>query len=386
MRPILLMFFIALIFHSCKPIKKKEDKMEFDTIETQMAEIKARPRPEIEVSKKDSSEFLKFWDSFYKNYKKNNTTELIRLSFDSVNSPVFDLKENRFQQKSRFISISDFLNSQVWNNTPIKPYGYTKSDQSFIMYTYEYNKDTIIKKTNQENIILTYRVLVESKKIKENYEFRNLFVLTFTRKNKSIRFSGMEINGESYPRLVNDSATRSKLYFPLYRESQSKSANSNALDTFVNLWYSNVLSEFKEPNLYTYSGEDNIYRFTWLRSFHNPVVIRFQKHGDEYNLVTKEMIDNQGYIPNEFVVNTNRSLSVLSWYNWEVKLGRSNFWNRVALDPESRPNDGADWILEAKVNARYHFVSRYSYDADFNECCRHLIRLSKLKIREENIY
>lgn len=388
MKPIILGLFIVIALYSCKLNKKikPEGPHYFDATETPMAELKAEPQPEIEVSKKDTIEFLKFWEQFYKSYKENDIKTLTRLSYDSVNSPVFIEKQNRFQKESAYISINDFLKANIWNDPPITPSFYSNSDRIFIHYRYKYNQDTIKKKSKNDSVLLAYHVLVESNEIKGNYEFRKLFSLSFSRKNNGIRFSGMEINGESYPRLVNDSTTRSKLYFPLYGKTQDPGKNLNTLDTFTNLWYSAVLSEFKEPNLYTYSGEDDVYRFTWLRSFQAPVVIRFQKYENEYLLTTKVMKDNQGYIPNEFVVNTSQNLSAAKWKNFELRLGRINFWKIPTLDPEPAAMDGAQWIMEARVNGRYHFVDRQFDLSGFKECCKILLGLSKLKIAEEDIY
>lgn len=387
MKSVILGLFTVIALYSCKLNKKIKPEFphDFEFTETQMAEIEAESVPEIEVSKKDSSEFLKFWKLFYKRYKENATNAMIKLSLDSIYSPVFIEKENRFRQESEYISIRAFLKNPVRDKLIIAPCNFSR-EQSFVLYEYKYNNDINWKKVKQESVILNYRVLTETKEVKGNYEFRNLFTFLFIRSNNRIRFSGIKIYGESYPRLVNDSATRAKLYFPLYRKTQNPIKNLNALDTFTNLWYSAVLSEFKEANLHTYSGDDDIYRFTWLRSFHNPVVIRFQKHKNEYILTKKEMIDNGRYTPNEFVVNDSQYFTAAKWENWKIKLGRNNFWNMATLDHESRPMDGADWILEAKINGRYHFVTRYSYDAEFMECCKYLLRLSKLKIREEDIY
>jgi hypothetical protein len=388
MRPFLLGLFTIIALYCCKLNKKIKPEFlhDFEFIETQMAEIKAEPEPQIEISKKDSLEFLEFWKEFYKSYKENDTNNLIRLSLDSVNSPVFIETTNRFKQEPQYISIADFLNAPIRNKFTISPMPFSKKVPLYVVYRYKYDQDTINKKIKGKSVILNYYVLVETKEIKGNYEFRNIFSLSFIRKNKSIRFSGMEINGESYPRLVNDSTTRSKLYFPLYRKTQDPIANLNAIDTSTNLWYSACLSDFEEPNLYTYSGEDNIYRFTWIRSFHNPVVIRFQKHGNEYILTTKEMISNDRYIPNEFVVNTSQHLTAAKWKKLEFKLGRINFWNKASIDSEPTATDGAQWILEAKVDGKYHFVQRMFVEMDLKECCKYLLQLSKLKIREEDIY
>src|SRR5687767_3485207 len=72
----------------------------------------------------------------------------------------------------------------------------------------------------------------------------------------------------------SDSST---LYFNLKPQQDT---TPNALDSFVNEWYSQMLFALHEPVLKDYQGEMEIYRFTWLRSFHNPAVVRVEKKGD----------------------------------------------------------------------------------------------------------
>lgn len=378
---------IFISFHSCQlntqinPVRSNK----FETIETQMAELKYDPQPEIEISKKDSVEFLGFWERFYKSYKENDTSSLIKLSLDSVRSPVNIEDYKKTEIQTELLSISGFINAPFRKKYLIEVVPFTPAYPFIINYRYVYNPDSFSFKLRKDSALLTYYVAADSKEIRGNYEIHRIYSFSFIRKSNKIRFTGLEI-GDRNSEFLNDSTTRANFYFPLYKKMQDSITNFNALDTFTNLWYSNTLSEFKEPNVYRYSGKDDIYRFCWLRSFNNPVVIKLQKHEDEYILTTKEMINNGGYIPNEFVVNSNRSLSVLTWNDWEIKLGRIGFWNRPAFDPASRPMDGADWILEAKINGKYHFVTRYSNDIFFRECCKYLLRLSNLKIREEDIY
>ena len=384
MKSLLLLFVTALTLYSCKLNKKIETLKEFETLETEMAELRDDSQPEIEVSKKDSAEFLKFWDKFYQSYKQNDTNSLIRLSLDSVKSPVNIEDFTKTEIQTEQLSISDFINAPFRKKAAVEFVPYSMNLPFLIYYRYIYNTDSLNIKLKKDSALLTYKIFADTKEIRGNYEIHRLYAFSFIRKNNKIRFTGLEI-GDRNSDFLNDSITMSKLYFPLYRETQSRQMNLNALDTFSNLWYSTYLSDFKEPNLYTDSGSDDIYRFTWLRSFHKPVIIRFQKHRNDYILTTKEMTDNRGYIPNEFIVNTSQNLSSIKWDQFEFKLGRINFWNMATLDPEPGAMDGAQWILEAKVGGRYHFVNRM-FGINFKECCKYLLQLSKLKIREEDIY
>ena len=87
------------------------------------------------------------------------------------------------------------------------------------------------------------------------------------------------------------------LYFPtrllidtvnVYRQEKDslffQKSKESAL--FVNTWFSKQLTGLDEPKLYKdYNFET--YRFTWLRTFHNPISIRLEKRDNEYLLFVK---------------------------------------------------------------------------------------------------
>jgi hypothetical protein len=386
MKPVLFVLFIMMISGSCMLNTKIDPGNKLvHVLETQMAEIKAEEIPEIEILKKDTLEFLKFWQKFFKYYQENDISGLISLSYDSVHSPLFIEAQNRFQEDSGFVSIADLLNAAFRNKLNITTVPFSKNDPLYIIYRYEYNQDPKNKRLKKDSVVLNYHVLTESREIKGSYEIRRSFIFSFIKKNSGIKFSGLESQGEAYSRPLNDSTTRANLYFPLHPVTQYPITNLNSLDTFTNLWYSASLRDFNEPNLFNYKGPDEIYRFTWLRSFHVPVAIRFQKQGDKYMLTTKKMIAYDGDIPYKFVVTTIPYLAS-QWDKLESKLGRYDFWNRPTLDPEEPPMDGAEWILEANIKGKYHFTTRHTGDAVYKDCCKYLLLLSKLKIPKEAMY
>lgn len=63
------------------------------------------------------------------------------------------------------------------------------------------------------------------------------------------------------------------LLVPVYNES-----NQIGVDKFWAEIYSNHLISFKENNLQDYKCNCEVYRFLWLRSFHNPVAITITKN------------------------------------------------------------------------------------------------------------
>ena len=80
----------------------------------------------------------------------------------------------------------------------------------------------------------------------------------------------------------NDSAT---FYFKTKQNWQDTTIN--AVDSFVNSWYSKMLFALQEPVLKNYNGDKEIYRFTWLRTFNHPISVRLEKQGDVVKLFSK---------------------------------------------------------------------------------------------------
>jgi hypothetical protein len=98
-------------------------------------------------------------------------------------------------------------------------------------------------------------------------------------------------------------------------------------------------------------------------------------------------LDNEGYISNEIKVNAKVEMTSLEWQNLKSKIDDFDFWNIAPNDPDPRPTDGAEWILEGVSKNKYHFIARTSpVDTKYKTCCKYLLFLSKLKILEENIY
>ncbi len=377
----------ALICYSCKHNKliAPPENVEFETVETQMAEIKMEAEPQIEILKKDTLEFLQFWKRFNELFQQKDSPKIIKLSLDSIDYSVHKKEVNDYKPEIQSFSIKEFLNSQYARQKNLTFIPYSKKEQSHVYLKYTYNKDTQHLASPRDSALLNYRIDLISKEISGNYDIMRIHSFSFIKVNGSIKFSGLQI-GEPNSRFRNDSTTLSQLYFPLYDKTQNSKINLNALDTFADLWYSNSLSSFKEPSLYNYKGYDEIYRFTWLRSFHNPVTIRFQKACNNFILTTKEIIDNNGYSPDKIIVNTTQYLTGSEWNKWESRLSSINFWNLPVLDPEPRPMDGAEWIIEANLKGKYRFTTRTMSDYAYRECCKYLLFLSKLKIPEEDIY
>jgi hypothetical protein len=181
-------------------------------------------------------------------------------------------------------------------------------------------------------------------------------------------------------------------------------------------WYSSNLRLAKEPIMYnTYLGYDS-YRFTWLRSFDEPVVITVNKKSDEYWMTLKKlskpfvqyqevvkfvppanvseeeknarqeeqdlMMDTLRLLP-KIVTDKRIEIKKENWDNFLQKIMDCNYWDLQPWDPKRPGLDGSNWIIEAHLSDRYWVVERWSPKDNFRDCGQYLIRLSGL---DEDIY
>jgi len=206
-------------------------------------------------------------------------------------------------------------------------------------------------------------------------------------------------------------------YFPQCTNPDSGFLKES-LDSFKENWYSSALYAFREPVLYNYYLNKEIYRFLWLRSFHRPVVFTLTKSADQVTLTTKALDKQPQFIEHKYnprgwpgleeelagltyekigdslivvkadrkadmVYNKTQTLSLKNWNAFEELLQKANFWNMPANGNEERGTDGSEWIMEAHQKQRYWFVARWMPTNEFQQAGIYLIQLSGLK---EKIY
>ncbi len=174
-------------------------------------------------------------------------------------------------------------------------------------------------------------------------------------------------------------------YFPM--EKLLNPAIFIGHDTFMNKWYSEKLFAMNEPIIYLDKSESEIYRFTWLRTFHNPISIRIEKKEDEHSLYWKLCDGAGGYESGKLVQNKQEKIEKKVWTTFSQMVQRINFWELESTE-NKLGSDGSRWILEAKTKDKYHVVVRWtpSNKSKFYETCDYLIRLTNLEINEEDKY
>jgi len=143
--------------------------------------------------------------------------------------------------------------------------------------------------------------------------------------------------------------------------------------------YSRHLEAMNEPPLGTIDNEDEAYRFLWLRTFHNPVVIHIWRTGDRHVMVVKRLNGRGGYDPGSFDLYWKLPLSENDWDAFIMHLEHSEFWLMPAPEPGMMAMDGAQWVMEGYRDGRYHVVDRQSpAPSAYADAGLYLLRLSGL--------
>jgi len=173
-----------------------------------------------------------------------------------------------------------------------------------------------------------------------------------------------------------DLGDTSKHYFP-----------PKTVSKFENNWYSGQLAALKEPVIFSDKSNTEVYRFTWLRTFHNPIAIRIEKQGDKYLLIWKVCNGAGGYGPGKLSTSKQKTITKSEWDEFQNKLKTIDFW-KADTELKNIGNDGSQWILEGKTPNQYHVTDRWTPKSNtlYYVCCDYLIGLTNLKITGDAKY
>jgi hypothetical protein len=132
----------------------------------------------------------------------------------------------------------------------------------------------------------------------------------------------------------------------------------------------------EEPSLSCGPPDDvEAYRFLWLRSFHNDIAVRVIRRGDAYALEAvildgagrssaylRWLVEGTGdyHKPGNVSRRVRRALSRDQWQAVMTKLEEIQLWQMpTQSDVPLLGTDGAQWIVEARRDGRYHVVDRW---------------------------
>lgn len=221
---------------------------------------------------------------------------------------------------------------------------------------------------------------------------------------------------------LNDSTS----YFPPKAYERINWFGKVEIDSMTLTYHSLYLSKFEEPILYRTETKDEIFRFTWLRSFDKPMIFKLVikesnqatleiKEGNQMQLAT--VTDLRKLRPNEIqkynkyckgeldyiqVENILKKVKItkpnydfqyqsekmkfsqVSLNEFRELFKRSNFSSLRSMESNLYGSDGAHWILE-HLNSRfnYEFVYRWSPENNnFKDLCLYLISFGSLSKKE----
>jgi len=130
-------------------------------------------------------------------------------------------------------------------------------------------------------------------------------------------------------------------------------------------WFSSQWRAAGEPSLYEQSispdsRRKNTYRFTWLRSFHAPIIVRIDEDASgNMHLTAKRLTGKGGYAPGRIGRVAHRALTTDERDRLLHQLGGDDL---DKLEPVGCTVglDGAQWILEIRMGGSYHYANRWS--------------------------
>jgi hypothetical protein len=154
-------------------------------------------------------------------------------------------------------------------------------------------------------------------------------------------------------------------------------------DRFVQEWYQKNLLAMEEPALYPPKDAQEIYRFTWLRTFHAPMAFRVVVFADGAGeLLVTRLNGKGGYEPGVVDLRKTIPLATGAIEILRETLRTTKFWDKPTT-VEDEGMDGAQWIIEANQGGRYKIVDRWSgEDAGVATFGQFLINMSGVEVGE----
>lgn len=171
-------------------------------------------------------------------------------------------------------------------------------------------------------------------------------------------------------------------YFPVGTFDVTRS-----LDDFVQRWYAKHLSAMKEPSLSCGSLDaDESYRFTWLRTFHRPIVVRLSWLRDGGDLVAVVLDGAGGYEPGKVAKTVRRRIEGREWQSLQAAL--TGFWTLPTKNKaDANGCDGAQWIIEGRRQGQYHIVDRWTPDdGAYRDLGLLFLKLTGIEVPKADIY
>jgi hypothetical protein len=147
-------------------------------------------------------------------------------------------------------------------------------------------------------------------------------------------------------------------------------------DQALRRWYSKALQAMAEPSLSCPRKGGDALRFLWLRSFARPIAVRVESSNGGAIISAVELSGAGGYEPRKVSRRFQRQLTDAERLRLSAAMDGLRFFEMPTQGGDGGP-DGARWVLEGRMGARYHVVDRWSpKDGAFREFCLSLLKLA----------
>jgi hypothetical protein len=152
-------------------------------------------------------------------------------------------------------------------------------------------------------------------------------------------------------------------------------------------WLKMQLSDLNEECLFNKDVQPNsiVYRFTWLRTFNNPIVIRIEKTNNEILLNWKVGKGLGGYEPKGLKTSDTKKLNMSDWDIFQKLILESNFDN-LPNEKYVPMTDGATWTMEKKTSNAFKAHNTNCPGEEIKKACLFLLNLTTIKVKDKDIY
>ena len=175
-------------------------------------------------------------------------------------------------------------------------------------------------------------------------------------------------------------------YFPIGTFSPLAGTPSSE-DDVRRRWYAKHLRALEQASLICGPAPATAYRFTYLRSFHRPIVVQVDVSQDRQRWLSAwEANGAGGYEPGEVIRRLRRLLAPQEWADLQRRLAAADVCTLDA-SKASNAHDGASWVVEVKERGSYCAVARQSpKDATLRALGLFFIEASGFVERSEEVY
>ncbi len=147
------------------------------------------------------------------------------------------------------------------------------------------------------------------------------------------------------------------------------------------------LTDLKEPILdeLEICEDCEIYRFTWLRTFDNPIIVRLERNAERYKLTYKIGNGSAGYEPKGLKKSKSMTVSNEDWDYFSKLLNQTGF-DTIPNKYYFPMTDGASWILEHRTGFEYKGHETNDPQENFEICCLYLLELANIDYDKDDFH